>query len=85
MHDASSKGPTIISIWKELIIKNTNDIDIDVVSNEKYRSKWFLKRMLWKGLSALLENSKTDITSTSDNTKDEVVGSISSFNKSYYS
>ena len=35
------------------------------------------KNALGKGLSALLENSKTDITSTSDNTKDEVVGSIS--------
>ncbi len=35
------------------------------------------KNALGKGLSALLENSKTDITSTADNTKDEVVGSIS--------
>ena len=35
------------------------------------------KNALGKGLSALLENSKTDITSTADNTKDVVVGSIS--------
>ena len=35
------------------------------------------KNALGKGLSALLENAKTDITSTADNTKDEVVGSIS--------
>lgn len=35
------------------------------------------KNALGKGLSALLENSKTDITSTADKTKDEVVGSIS--------
>ena len=35
------------------------------------------KNALGKGLSALLENSKTDITSTADNTKDDVVGSIS--------
>lgn len=35
------------------------------------------KNALGKGLSALLENSKTDITSTAVNTKDEVVGSIS--------
>ena len=35
------------------------------------------KNALGKGLSALLENSETDITSTADNTKDEVVGSIS--------
>ena len=35
------------------------------------------KNALGKGLSALLENSKTDITSTADKTKNEVVGSIS--------
>lgn len=36
MHDASSKGAiNYLNLAKELIIKNTNDIDIDVVSNEK--------------------------------------------------
>ena len=35
------------------------------------------KNALGKGLSALLENTKTDITSNADHQKGEVVGSIS--------
>ena len=35
------------------------------------------KNALGKGLSALLENAKTDITSNADHQKSEVVGSIS--------
>ena len=35
------------------------------------------KNALGKGLSALLENTKTDITSNADHQKSEVVGSIS--------
>ena len=36
MHDASSKGAiNYLNLAKELIMKNTNDIDIDIVSNEK--------------------------------------------------
>ena len=36
MHDASSKGAVnYLNLAKELLIKNSNDSDIDVVSNEK--------------------------------------------------
>ena len=34
------------------------------------------KNALGKGLSALLENTKTDITSSNDHQKSDVVGSI---------